>query len=115
MKKDSKIYLVLFTIIILVIVSIYLFKGTPSISEEETAKCIGQNSELYVQLGCSHCKTQEELFGENYQYLNVIDCTVDKEKCIEADIRGTPTWIINEQKITGVQTIEQLKEFTNCK
>ena len=114
MKKDLKIYLVLFGIVLFVIIGIYLLKDTPEVSGEETARCIGQNSELYVQLGCSHCETQKELFRENVQYLNIIDCTVDKEKCIEVDIRGTPTWVINEEKVLGIQTIEQLKELTGC-
>ncbi len=81
-------------------------------SSEEIAMCIGENSELYVQLGCNACETQKEMFGDNYKYLNVIDCWSEKEKCSE--IQYTPTWIINGEKYTGVQSIEKLKELTGC-
>ena len=35
--------------------------------------------------------------------------------CINAGIEGTPTWVINEQKYEGVQTIGELKELTGYK
>jgi len=102
-------------IIILVIGLAYfiLTKENPQ-TDSEIAKCIGKNSELYVQLGCHACKTQEDLFGENYQYLNVIDCFYEKEKCITLQITGTPTWIIKDKKLVGVQSFEKLKELTGC-
>jgi len=117
MKKDLKIYLILLGIVLLVIIGIFIWKEKPEMSEEKTARCIGQNSELYVQLGCSHCEKQEALFGEDYQYLTVIDCTVEsqRQKCIDKDITGTPTWIINEEYVLGFQTIEQLKNLTHCR
>jgi len=114
MKKDTKIYLSLVVIIILIIIGIFWIKNDNGIVSEETSKCIGENSLLYSQTGCSACKVQEEMFGENYQYLNDIDCKVETQKCIDAQITGTPTWIINEEKYPGVQTIEKLKELTGC-
>ena len=59
---------------------------------EEISKCIGQRSILYVQLGCVHCETQKEMFGEYYQNLNTIDCFYESNKC--ASITATPTWVI---------------------
>ena len=79
---------------------------------ENIVKCIGENSELYGQLGCSACKKQEELFGENSKYLTIIDCWNEREKCLE--IEYTPTWIIKGEKYVGVQSIEKLKELTGC-
>jgi len=86
-------------------------KDTPS---EEIARYIGQHSVLYVQLGCIHCKEQEDLFGANVRYLNIVDYfkEEDKQKFIDAGIEYTPTWIINNQKYEGVQSIEKLKELT---
>lgn len=68
--------------------------GCVNLSESlnEIAKCIGEKSTLYVQLGCHFCAQQEELFGESYQYLNVIDCYYEPQKCYS--IKGTPTWVI---------------------
>ena len=65
---------IILLVIIIAIVLINLPKGeTP----EEVAKCIGRNSKLYTQLGCHACETQEEMFGDNYQYLTVVDCFFD--------------------------------------
>jgi len=114
MKKDTKIYLSLVIIIAVVIIGIFAIKNNDKAPEEKLAKCIGENSLLYFQTGCSACKIQEQIFEKNYQYLNKIDCKAETQKCIDAQITGTPTWIIKEQKYPGVQTIEKLKELTGC-
>jgi len=83
---------------------------------EELAKCIGQNSVLYSQTGCIHCETQKALFGNYFGNINEIDC-LKKENlnsCVENKIEGTPTWIINNQKYSGVRKISELKELTGC-
>jgi hypothetical protein len=84
-------------------------------NSENVAKWIGEHSVLYVQTGCVHCKEQEDLFGKNVKYLTMIDCLTDAQTCIDAGIEATPTWIINEQKYVGVQSIEKLKELTGYK
>lgn len=113
MKKDTKIYLGLVVIVIIVILGIFWVKGNGSINEK-TAKCIGENSVLYTKLGCPACEAQEKMFEDNYQYLNKIDCHSETQKCIDAQITGTPTWIINGEKYLGMQSIEKLKELTGC-
>jgi|TARA_B100001971_G_C18128696_1_gene503579 hypothetical protein len=113
MRKDTKTYLILAIIIIVVILGIFFLKDDNK-TDKKTAECLGQNSELYVQLGCHACETQEKMFGENYNYLNIIDCADESEKCAQAQIRATPTWIINEQSYRGVQSLEKLKELTGC-
>jgi hypothetical protein len=113
MKKDTKVYLTLVIIIILIIIGIFWIRNNGEVSKE-LAQCIGERSELYVQLGCKACKTQEEMFGKNYQYLNTIDCLYERQECINAGILGTPTWIINGEKYSGVKSIERLKELTGC-
>lgn len=114
MKKDTKIYLSLVIIIVVIIIGIFAIKNNDEAPEIKLAKCIGENSIIYVQTGCSACKYQESLFGDNYKYIKSIDCKIEIQKCIDAQITGTPTWIIKEQKYTGVQTIEKLKELTGC-
>ncbi|MCK9595868.1 hypothetical protein M0R19_01645 [Candidatus Pacearchaeota archaeon] len=86
-------------------------KDMPS---EEVSKWIGEHSILYVQTGCSHCITQEEMFGINVKFLNIINCLEEEniQKCIDLGIEATPTWIINNKKYEGVQSIEKLKELT---
>lgn len=92
------------------------FQGSTiqDIPSEEVAKWIGEHSVLYVQTGCSHCKVQEDLFGENVKYLNILDGIKpeNRQKFIDAGIEVTPTWVINNQKYIGVQSVEKLKELT---
>ena len=78
---------------------------------EAFSRYLGENSVLYVQTGCSACKAQEDLFGANIKYLNIVNCLTDRQAC--AEIEKTPTWIIDGQKYVGVQSIEKLKELTN--
>ena len=113
MKKQTLWTIVI--IIAVVVLAYFIITGSESKTpqtDEEAAKCIGQNSLLYVQLGCPHCKDQEEMFGDNVKYLNTIDCFYEGDKC--ADITGTPTWVINGKKYVGVQDIETLKQLTGC-
>ena len=102
-------------VIIAVLVLAYVIinsKDPIPVTDEEIAKCIGENSVLYVQLGCSHCKDQEDLFGEYLDNLKIIDCFYERDKC--KGIAGTPTWKINGELIENVQSIKKLQELTGC-
>jgi hypothetical protein len=113
-KKEIGNILVSVGVIIFVIVIIFLSSSDSNATktDEDLAKCIGENSVLYVQLGCPHCETQEEIFGSYLEHLNIIDCFYEKEKC--EGIQGTPTWKINGELYVGVQPIDKLKELTGC-
>ncbi len=103
----------IFWIIVLAIIGVliyFYFNSEPA--EVKLAKCIGSKSILYVQKGCSACAAQQKLFGDSYEYLNIIDCKITPELC--AGITSTPTWIINNEKISGVQSIEKLKQLAGC-
>jgi hypothetical protein len=112
----KRLWITIAIILGVIILSIFLINSLHNGVSSETSKCIGKNSVLYIQLGCHACEIQKNLFGENYQYLNVIDCFDENErqKCIDAGITATPTWLINGEKYTGVQSIEKLKELTGC-
>lgn len=112
MKKTKLITIAI--IIGVIIFAVFILNRSHPETSEEIAKCIGENSELYTQLGCSHCEDQEEMFGENLKYLEIVDCFYEKEKCSVEDITATPTWKIKGEKYKGVQTIEKLQELTGC-
>jgi len=120
MNKNRIVTISIIVLILLVAGGIIYFKNFTGASIQdipsvEVAKWIGENSVLYVQTGCSHCTTQENLFGENVKYLTIIDCITseeNKQMCISAGIEGTPTWIIEGKKYSGVQSIEELKKLT---
>ena len=110
MKKRNLItILIIFGVLILAV--LIILRPHPK-TNEEVAKCIGENSKLYIQLGCHACEAQEKLFGENYQYINSVDCWFERDKC--QDITATPTWVIKGKKYVGAQSIEKLQELTGC-
>ncbi len=112
MKKDLIItVVVILAVIILAYIIMGISKPSP-LMDKDVAECIGGKTTLYVQLGCHACEAQEEIFGENYKYLNVVDCFYEREKC--EDIRVTPTWKIDEELIEGAYSIEKLKGLTGC-
>jgi hypothetical protein len=113
MKKRTQNLIVTILIILAIaaLAFILLNRNRPE-TTEEIAKCIGENSVLYSRLGCHACEIQKDMFAENYQYLTVIDCFFESGKC--TDIAATPTWVINNKKYEGVQSIEKLQELTGC-
>jgi len=112
MKKKS--WVTILIIIAVIILAIIIMTRSHPETDAEIAKCIGQNSELYVQLGCNTCKTQEEMFGENVKYLTIIDCWFDYEACPKKGVEYTPTWIIKGEKYEEVLSIKKLQELTGC-
>ncbi len=112
MKKQVKNKLIFAGIILLILLFLILPLKKHPVTSEEIAKCIGENSILYTQIGCHACEVQEDMFGENKKFLKKIDCFYEPQKC--AEITGTPTWNIKGKEYVGVQSIEKLKELTNC-
>jgi hypothetical protein len=115
-KKEANKYLTYGIILLVIIVAIAIlttrfFQST----DDEIAECIGKNSVLYIQTGCIHCENQLAMFGNNKDKLNIYNCMDDNwETCREKGLKGTPTWEINNQFYVGKQSIEKLKELTNC-
>ncbi|MDO8467419.1 MAG: thioredoxin domain-containing protein [Nanoarchaeota archaeon] len=115
MKMSKSTTTTLIIIIVIIAFVIYIKNQTPVSSvDKATAQCIGERSVVYSQLGCIHCVNQKELFGDSWIYINEVVCNSNLTECQNAGITGTPTWIINGQKYSGEQSIEQLKQFTGC-
>ena len=113
MKKDLLITIGVIVIVIIFAV-IILTLPQPDV-EKSLAKCIGENSILYIQTGCIHCEDQLDLFGEDQKHLNIYNCMDDNWRtCRDLSIIGTPTWIINDTRYVGKQSLETLKKFTEC-
>lgn len=79
------------------------------------AKCLTEKgATMYGTEWCSHCKSQKELFGNSFQYINYIDCDLKKGECDEAEIEGYPTWVIDGEKYPGENQIFELAGLAKC-
>eukprot|EP01024_Parvocaulis_polyphysoides_P061167 TRINITY_DN674_c0_g1_i1.p2 TRINITY_DN674_c0_g1~~TRINITY_DN674_c0_g1_i1.p2 ORF type:complete len:260 (-),score=17.48 TRINITY_DN674_c0_g1_i1:170-847(-) len=82
------------------------------------AKKLKENgSKMYGAFWCSHCFDQKQLFGEPaIQDLPYVECYPEgyrkgvsmNDECLQANLRGFPTWVINGKEIEGEQTFDQL-------
>ncbi len=100
--------------VILLAIGILYFKSGNANPDEKIVKCIAEKATLYVSTGCPHCQTQKNVFGEMVELLNIIDCTKDSNKCVEAGITNIPTWIFNDTYVKGSYKIDELKEMMGC-
>lgn len=80
------------------------------------AKCLtDKNALLYTSdLGCEGCTQQRVIFRNSYQYLTVINCRTEMEKCNDLEIKYGPVWIINGVRYFGVYGVPRLAEITGC-
>lgn len=115
-KKKSLATILVIAGIILIAGLIILFKvlNAGSGVSSALAQCIGQHSNVYVQLGCHFCAQQEQMFGSDWKYINSTDCYYNPGLCNNLSIPGTPTWIIDGKQYPGVQSIETLQQLTGC-
>lgn len=104
-------------LIIIAVLAYVILSGRGSnadIPDKSIVQCIASKSTIYISPGCHACASQKEMFGENFEYLNYVDCLVEGEKCSEENITRVPTWLINGQRLEGVQPIEKLINLTGC-
>ncbi len=97
-------------------VSGYSVKDENNLTDlDKFAKCLTENgATLYASKYCGHCKNQKEMFGDSLKYINQVECSENQQLCQQMGIRGVPTWIINGESYTGVQSFETLSSVTGC-
>jgi len=106
--------------ILILIGGILWYQKTPG--ELDTfAQCLDeQGTKFYGAFWCPHCQKQKALFGKSEKYLPYIECSSpDGRKqldiCIEAGIKGYPTWeFSNTERLSGEIPLETLAEKTGC-
>ena len=108
---------IIFLVLVLAFLLLFLKSLVQPSAEEELTICLANKTTLFSQKGCHYCRQEEDLFGEYYELLNVIDC-VKKENadvCFNSGIRATPSWVLNNGTIlSGFHSLEELKEMTGC-
>ncbi len=117
-KKYKFILITLITVIFAGILGwIYISTQNQSSPEKDSfAQCLkDKNVVMYGAYWCPHCQKQKKFFGDSFQYVNYVECTVETQKCEEKQIKGYPTWIFEDgSRVDGEMTFKQLAEKTSC-
>lgn len=116
-KKPSKkiiIYSIVFLILVFIVYASVSYYSKPG-KYDDFAKCLSEKGmKMYGADWCPNCKAQKKLFGKSFKYVDYVECTREKQACAEAKIEGYPTWIYNEEKFVGVQSLSRLSSITEC-
>lgn len=82
---------------------------------DEFAKCLTEKGAVvYGNNFCSYTAKQMNFFGKSKEHLNYVQCVKDEELCNSKGVEITPTWEINGETYSGVQTFERLSALTGC-
>ena len=79
------------------------------------------DAKFYGASWCPHCTEQKQLFGGSVKRIPYVECSPGGPKapsapiCKEKNITTYPTWIINGQRYTGIQTLDALAQLSNFK
>ena len=114
MKKKIAIIIVA-TVLVVFFIFIILPKEEEEKASESFARCLTEKgAKMYGTEWCSHCKAQKEKFGESFEFIDYIDCDMNKDMCNVEKISGYPTWKIMGQSFPGGKTLEELSELSGC-
>ena len=74
---------------------------------------------FYGASWCPHCTDQKKLFGSSAKRIPYVECSPggpkapQAQECKDKNVQSYPTWIINGQRHTGVQSLEALAQLSN--
>lgn len=111
-------------VVVLVITAVLLVGNNtpaPPESPDSFAQCLTDNgATLYGAFWCPHCNDQKELFGEDIEFINYVECSTpdgqdQTSACQTAGIQAYPTWKFGDgSQQTGLLTFQQLAQKTGC-
>lgn len=104
-------------IILLILIVLLAISGCSKKSDipDSFAQCLTEKGAvMYGTYWCSYCNAQKRDFGDSFEFVNYVECTEEKNRCIEDGIEGFPTWIINGIKYEGKQRLSKLSDLTGC-
>jgi len=100
------------------------YLGSPAAPEDPWVRGLAEHlsksdAKFYGASWCPHCNDQKKLFGSSTKKIPYIECSPGGQQapaapaCKEKNIQSYPTWIINGQRYTGVQQLDQLAQLSN--
>ncbi len=101
-------------IIVLIVLSILNYTKKPG-EYDDFVKCLTEKGAvIYGNDFCQYTAKQLNFFGKSEKYLNYVKCSENKELCDSKKVEVTPTWEINGEMYSQVQTFEKLAEISGC-
>lgn len=89
-------------------------------SEIGLAKHLTQiGAKMYGAFWCPHCHDQKQLFGKQaFALVDYVECDPEgknprPQMCVDAQIKGYPSWEINGQIYSGTQSLDKLASVSN--
>ena len=96
--------------------------NAPKNKNDDFAKCLAEKGvKMYGAYWCPHCSNQKSMFGDSWQYVAYVECSLPNragqtKDCADAGIQSYPTWDFgNGKRTTGEFTFEMLAEASGCK
>ena len=116
-SKNAYIYGVLILAIVVAALVFWSSRG-PEVNAdvEKLAACLAsKNITMYGADWCPHCQNEKKAFGSSFSKIPYVECPADPQSCIDAGIKGYPTWIFPDGKrLEGEQGIQKLAEESGC-
>ncbi|MAF80188.1 hypothetical protein CL629_03865 [bacterium] len=103
-------------VMIIAALSYNQWRSSPYENLDEFAQCITDKGiVMYGTDSCSYCRAEKAEFKSAFQYINYIECDKEPERCAEANIESTPTWVLADgTKLVGKQGLERLADASEC-
>ncbi|MBT7102524.1 hypothetical protein HN935_03365 [archaeon] len=101
--------------LIVALVLLYVVWPSGSGEYDEFASCLGESgATMYGTEWCHVCRSQKDLFGDSFDFVNYVDCDRQRDVCLAALVGGYPTWVIGGESYPGFQSFEKLAELSGC-
>lgn len=106
-------------IVVLLIVSIYLFYWRSQLpgKYDNFAKCLTEKG--FIMAGtdwCNFCKEQKGMFGKSFKFVDYRNCDVNRAWCDSNNVKGYPNWILPDGTArAGMQKLQTLSQLSGCK
>ena len=109
-------------LIILIIIALIVFAGCKKSDpvKDNFAKCLTEKGmKFYGAYWCPHCAREKQLFGDSFQYIMYIECSLpDRSQtkfCNDVQIKKYPTFEFGDgSRVNGEQSLEELGNKTGC-
>lgn len=113
-KSSGKYFLVLF-IIAIVVFLVVLFWPQAAVSNESFGQCLANsNVVMYGADSCENCSNQKALFGEDFKHVAYVNCEFNLSECQNKGIHYYPLWSKENEVLIGLQSLEELSNFSGC-